>query len=101
MSLVIGRLSLSDLLRPVEHFDFDRFLGRAPLQSTLVGGPDKRLKQRMGLQRFRLELRVELAPDEIRVLRNFDHLDVGTIRCRSGNPSPPATSVLSYSRLNS
>ena len=40
----------------------------------------------MRLQRLRLELRMELAPDKVRMIRQLHHLHVSPVRRRSGNP---------------
>src|ERR1035441_10644997 len=42
----------------------------------------------MRLQRLRLELRMELAPDEMRVIRKFHHLDVSAVGRSPGNSHP-------------
>src|SRR5882757_8612109 len=54
----------------------------------LISSPNKRPKQRMRLQRLRLELRMKLAPDKMWMLRNLDHFNVSPIRSRSRNPQP-------------
>ena len=51
-----------------------------------VGRAHERLEQRMRLERLRLELGMELASDEVRMIGNFDHLDVSSVRRRAGNP---------------
>src|SRR5215472_10974670 len=39
----------------------------------------------MRLERLRLEFRMELAPNEVRMIRQFHHLHVSAIGRRSGN----------------
>jgi len=57
--------------------------------------PDKRLKQRMRLQRFDLNSGWKLASDEIRMTRNLHHLHVRPVRSRAEIRSPLATIVSS------
>src|SRR6202011_3037367 len=79
-------LTSTDFLRPVKHLHFGcRFL-RAPFQSVLVSSTHKSLEQRMRFQRLRLELGMELAPNEMRMVGKLDHLHIGSIRSRAGNP---------------
>src|SRR6185295_12643479 len=47
------------------------------------GGPDERLEQRVRRLRARFELRVELAADEIGVLRQLDHLHQAAVGRRA------------------
>src|SRR5215469_10657038 len=47
--------------------------------AMLVRRLDERREQRMGLERLRLELGMELAPEEERMLGNLDNLNVGSI----------------------
>ena len=70
----------------MEHLHFGSRLLRPPLQSVLVRGADERPEQRMRLQRLRLELGMELASDEVGMVRQLHHLDVSSVRRRSGNP---------------
>src|SRR5215471_1828338 len=70
---------------PQEHLDLRRFFLRDPLQALLICRGDKRPEQRVRLQRLRLELRVKLAPDEVRMVRQFNHFDVGSVGSRTGN----------------
>ena len=42
----------------------------------------------MRLQRLRLELRMKLAPNKIRMIRQLNHLHIGRIRRRPRNPQP-------------
>ena len=63
----------------MEHLNFGGMFFCATLQAMLVGCPDECLEQRMRLKWLRLELGMELASDEIRMLGNFDHFDVSAI----------------------
>src|SRR2546426_1180312 len=45
----------------------------------------------MRLQRLRLELRMELAGDEVGVIRQFDDLHISSIRRRTGNAQSPCS----------
>src|SRR5579863_4638248 len=42
----------------------------------------------MRLQRLRLELRMKLAPNKMRMLRKLNHLYISPVRSRPGNPQP-------------
>src|SRR5579872_5244040 len=42
----------------------------------------------MRLQRFRLELRMELAANKMRMVRKLNHLYISPVRSRPGNPQP-------------
>src|SRR5690349_17638933 len=75
----------SHFFRPVEHLHLRRSFIRAAFQSALVGRANERREHRMRLQRLRLEFRMELAADEMRMIRQLHHLDVSPIRSRSGN----------------
>ena len=63
----------------MKHFDFRRCLLRAALQPVLVRGANKCLEHGMRLERLRLELGMELASDEVRMVFDFHHLDVGPV----------------------
>lgn len=63
----------------MEHLQLSGFFLHAPLVSVVVGCADKASKQRMRLEWLRLELWVELASDEVGMVRKFDHLDVSTV----------------------
>src|SRR5439155_25472223 len=52
---------------------------------VFAGGADKRLEQRVGSEGTRLELGMELATQEPRVVANLDNLDVGAVRSVAGN----------------
>ncbi len=67
----------------MEHLHLDRLLLGLALQPVLIRRPDKRAEQRMRLQRLRLEFRMELAADEMRMIGQLYHLDVGPIRRRT------------------
>ena len=70
----------------MEHLDLRGGFVRAPLQAIFVRRADERLEQRMRLERLRLEFRMELAADEIRMVGDLHHLDVGAIGRGPGNP---------------
>src|SRR5437870_644370 len=72
-------LPVGNALAAQEHFDFRGLFIRAALHAVLVRSADECLEQRMRLERLRLELRVELAADEVGVIGNFDHLHVGAV----------------------
>src|SRR5713226_8180304 len=63
------------------------FLG-PPLRAMLVRRRNERAEQRMRLQRLRLELGMELAADEMRMVRQLDHLNVSAVGRRTGNSQP-------------
>ena len=44
----------------------------------------------MWLKWFRFEFRMELATKEVGMVRDFDDLNVGSVRSRSGDPQPAA-----------
>src|SRR5580692_870595 len=80
VSLVVDALSSPDFFRPVKHLDLGcRFISPA-LESMLVSGPYESLEQRMRLQRFRLELRMKLAPNEMRMVGKLHDLHISSIR---------------------
>src|SRR5712692_1505058 len=54
--------------------------GRFERQPALVGGADKRRKERVRRERLRFELGVELAADEPGMVGRLDDLDVGAVR---------------------
>src|SRR4051794_32497101 len=60
----------------------------------LVRGADESLEQRVRLQRFRLELRMELATDKVRMIRQLHHLHVSSIRRGTGNPQAAGSQCL-------
>ena len=70
----------SDLFRTMKHFNRRNFFFRAPLPAMLVSGSNKPAEQWMRLQRLRLELWMKLAADEMRMIRQFPHLDISTVR---------------------
>src|ERR1700690_733103 len=69
----------------MEHFYFRGVFLRPPLQAMLIGRAHEGLEQRMRLQRLRLELGMELAADEVRVIRQFHHLHVSSVRSGARN----------------
>src|SRR3984957_14268634 len=68
--------------RAVEHFYCCRFLLGTPFQPMLIRGPHKPAEQRMRLQRLRLEFRMKLAADEVRMIGEFHHLNVSPVQRR-------------------
>src|SRR5258708_35069994 len=56
-----------------------------PLRTMLVRCRNERTEQRMRLQRLRLELGMELAADEMRMIRQSHHLYVSTVGRRPRN----------------
>ena len=56
----------------MKHFNVGRLLVLAPFLPVLISRAHKGFEQRMRLQRLRLELRMELASDEVRVVGQFD-----------------------------
>src|SRR5439155_25985050 len=52
---------------------------------VFTGGVDKRLEKRVGREGARLELGMELAAQEPRVVANLDNLDVSAVRSVAGN----------------
>src|SRR5271157_5515357 len=76
------RLLVFHLFRPEKHFHRYFFPLVAASKTVLVRRLDERRKQRMRLQRLRLELGMELAAQEVGVVGNLDDLDVGAVgRC--------------------
>src|ERR1019366_9790125 len=83
-----GELSPSHFFRPQEHLDLCRVLLLFLFLPVFVRSAHECLKQRMRLQRFRFEFRMELASDEERMTGNLHHLNVGAVRSRAGNAQP-------------
>src|SRR5258708_99524 len=71
-----GLLSSDDPFRPQKHLHIFRALGIAPLLAVLVARFDERAEQRMRLQRLGLEFRMELAAQEIRMIRNLNNPNI-------------------------
>src|SRR5579872_3281943 len=69
----------------MKHLDLGDLFLRVPLLAVFVRGSDKGLEQRMRLERLRLELRMELASDEVLMIGQFHHFYVSPIRSRPGN----------------
>ncbi len=65
--------------RPVKHFNGGGLFVCKSLLPMLVRCADERSEERMRLERFRFEFGMELASDEVRMVRQFDHLDVSSI----------------------
>src|SRR5271165_6732382 len=80
-----GELPRTYVVRPMEHFLFNRCFLRAPLQPMLISRPYESLEQRMRLQRLRLELRMKLTTNIMRVVRKLDHLHISPVRRRPRN----------------
>ena len=57
---------------------------------VLIGGADERREKRMRFQRRGLELRMELAAQEPRVVGDFHDFHVDAIRRAAGDGRPPA-----------
>src|SRR5712692_4322569 len=70
----------------MEHFNGARLSRQPPLQPVRIRRTDEFLEQRMRLQRLRLELGMELASDEVRVIGQLNHFDVGSVRGRPRDP---------------
>src|SRR5579871_873842 len=77
-------LSLPDFLWPMKHLDFGGFLQNSPLRSIFVCCTYESTEQRMRLERLRLELWMELAPDEVGMIGQFHHLHVSAVWSRTG-----------------
>src|SRR5438067_1994241 len=82
--------SPNDPLRPQEHLHVFRALGVAALPAILIAGLHKAAEERMRLQRFGLELGMELAAQEIRMIGNLHDLHVCTVRRGAGDAQPAA-----------
>ena len=80
-----GGFLFSCFFRPVEHFQFGRSFFGSPLEAVLVSRANEALEHGMRFQRLGLELRVELAADEMRVIRKFDHFHISSVRRRTGD----------------
>src|SRR5258706_12552490 len=72
----------------MEHFYRRSFLFGTSLRAMLIRRRDECAEQRMRLQRLPLELGMELAADEMRLVRQFDHFDVSPFGRRTRNPHP-------------
>src|SRR5581483_6602819 len=68
-----------------EHFDFLSVLCGLALLPVFIRRTDKVLEQGVRFERLRLEFRVELAPDKVGVIRQLDHLDIGSVGWRPGD----------------
>ena len=66
-----------------------RFPGQ-PLLTVRVGGSNERPEQRMRLKRLRLELRVELATEIPRMIRDLTDLDIRAVHALPGKLQPVA-----------
>src|SRR5579885_3082082 len=75
----------ANFLRAMEHFHLCGFFFRPAFRSVFVSRANKCAEQRMRLERLRLELRMELTSDEVRMIRQFDHFHVRSIGRRTGN----------------
>src|SRR5690242_3510538 len=74
-------------LRAQEVLHLGRFLVHQPLEAVVIRRLDECREQRVRLERLGLELGVELAAEEIRMLllRQLDDFDIGTIGRRAGD----------------
>ena len=72
-------LTAGDLLRTVKHFYLSRSFLRATFQSILVSRAHKGAKQGMRLERLRFELGMKLTSNEMRMIGQFNHFDVGSV----------------------
>src|SRR5579859_6994707 len=72
----------------MELLQFGREFLEAPFTAILIGGLNKRREQRMRLQRLRLEFRMKLASQEMRMAGDFYNLNIRPIRSRSGDAQP-------------
>src|SRR6266850_103658 len=78
-------LSLVYFFRTVEAFQIGGLFARAELAAMLVRCADKSAEQRMRFQRLRLELRMELAAQEVGMSGKLHNFDVSGIRSRPGD----------------
>src|SRR5262252_455696 len=69
-------------LGPMEHLDFDCLFLGPTLLAIFIRRAHEGAEQRMRLERLRLEFRMELASDEVRMVRQLHHLDIGPIGSR-------------------
>src|SRR5581483_11342193 len=74
--------------RPQKLLHLRRMLRLLARTSVLMGRLDKRREQRMRLQRLRLELGMELAAQEVRMVRDLHNLHVRPIRRRPRDLQP-------------
>src|ERR1700683_2503503 len=65
--------------RTMKHFYCCRLFLCPPLRAVLIDSRNERAKERMRLQRLRFEFGMKLATDEMRMVRQFDHLDVSSV----------------------
>src|ERR1019366_86950 len=72
-------LSVFNLFRPVKHLHGTFFARMLAAQTVLIGRFHKSSEQRMRFQRLGLELRMELAAEEKRMIGNFHDLDIGSV----------------------
>src|SRR5581483_5926780 len=72
----------------MEHFYLGCRFFRAALQSMLVRCAYERREHRLRLERLRFEFWMELAANEVRMIRQFHHLDVSAVGGRSRNLQP-------------
>src|SRR5215467_2945469 len=66
-------------LGPMEHLDFDCLFLGPTLLAICIRRAHEGAEQRVRLERLRLEFRMELASDEVRMVRQLHHLDIGPI----------------------
>src|SRR5580698_315366 len=75
----------SYFFRPVEHLYRRRLLVGSPFRAMLIRRAYECMKQRMRLERLRLEFRMELAADKMRMVGQLHHLHVSSIGGRTGD----------------
>src|SRR6185437_3476551 len=64
---------------PMEHLHFCGLLLFRPFLCVLVGRPYECPEERMRLQRLRLKFGMELAPNEVGMVRQFDHFNIRAV----------------------
>src|SRR5262249_24354991 len=69
----------------MEHLDLSGRLLRLAFAAALIGSAEECAEQRMRLERLRFELWMELAANKVRMVSQFDHLDISPLGSRSGN----------------
>src|ERR1019366_1303476 len=72
-------LSVFHLFRSMKHLHGNLFALMSAAQTVLIGRFHKGSEQGMRLQRLGLELRMELAAQEKRMIGNFNDLDIGPV----------------------
>src|SRR5437899_662021 len=80
----------SSFFRPMKLLQLRRLLFMLAVQPVFIRGADKAGKQRMRLQGLRLEFRMKLAPDEMRMAGDLHHLHVSAVGRRARETQPAA-----------